>query len=113
MLRAMDGLRAAHPSASGLAILAIDEGDEPAEVAALVDKLGIGVKVAFDRGGAVASQLGLPTIPSVIVIDRAGIVRHVHGGYHGDEEAAAITNEVAALLSTPRPSGEPAIEPAP
>jgi hypothetical protein len=86
----------------GLTILAIDEGDEAADVTALVEKLGIRFRVAFDRGGAIATAIGLPTMPSVIVIDREGVVRHVHGGYHGDVDAAAIALEVSTLLSAPR-----------
>ena len=102
MLRALDGLRAANASTPGLTILAIDEGDEPAEVSALVDKLGIRIRVAFDRGGAIATELALPTMPAVIVIDREGVIRHVHGGYHGDVDAEAIALEVSTLRSAPR-----------
>jgi peroxiredoxin len=71
-------------------------------VTALVQRLGIRIRVAFDRGGAIATQLGLPTMPTVIVIDREGVVRYVHGGYHGDVDAAAIATEVTTLLSAPR-----------
>jgi peroxiredoxin len=108
MLRAVGAIRATDPSGAGLTVVAVDEGDEPAEVAALVDKLGLRMRIAFDHGGAIATQLGLPSMPSVIVIDRDGVVRHVHGGYHGDEEGAAIAAEVAALLAAPRPSSAPA-----
>jgi peroxiredoxin len=113
MLRAIDGIRVANRSAPGLTVLAIDEGDEPAEVAALVERLGVRARVAFDRGGAIATQLGLPTMPAVIVIDREGIVRHVHGGYHGEDDAVAITSEISALLATPRPPSEPSTAPVP
>jgi peroxiredoxin len=98
-LRALEDIRARNKDVRGLTIIAVDEGDSPADVAALAAKLGIRVRLGFDKGGVVANQMGLVTVPSVIVIDRAGRIRHVHAGYHGDGDRLAIDREIAALVA--------------
>jgi peroxiredoxin len=101
-LRAVDDLRARNAT-GGLKVIAVDEGDTSSEVDAMTSKVGVRLAVAFDRGGAAAKELGLVTVPSVVVIDRDGTVRHVHGGYHGDADRDAIDAEVSALLAENAP----------
>lgn len=97
-LQAVEEIRIRNKGAAGLTVLAVDEGDRPDEVAAFMARHGVKLGVAFDKGGAIASQMGLPTIPSVLVIDRSGLIRHVFAGYHGDDDRLAIDAEVTALL---------------
>ena len=96
-LRAVDNLRARN-TAGGLRVIAVNEGDTSAKVEDLTSKLGVRLAVAFDKDGAAATELGLVTVPSVVVIDRQGTVRHVHAGYHGEADRSSIEGEVAALL---------------
>jgi cytochrome c biogenesis protein CcmG/thiol:disulfide interchange protein DsbE len=98
-LRAVDRLRASNAD-TGVTVVAVDEGDTSTEVARLTDRLGVRVPIVFDKGGAAAKELGLVTVPSVVVIDRHGTVRHVHAGYHGDKDRSSIEGEIAALLDT-------------
>lgn len=97
-LRAVDDLRA-RESAHGLRVIAVNEGGTPSQVAEWTGRLGVHrLVVAFDKDGTAANGLGLLTVPSIVVIDRHGTVRHLHTGYHGDDERAAIEAEVSALL---------------
>ena len=98
-LRALDRLRARNADA-GLTVVAVDEGDTPTQVAALRARLGVRLPIAFDANATAAKELGLVTVPSVVVIDRDGTVRHVHAGYHGEDDRSSIEGEVAALLDT-------------
>lgn len=95
-LRAVDNLRARN--AEGLRVIAVNEGDTSAKVDDFTGKLGVRLAVAFDKNGAAAKELGLVAVPSVVVIDRLGTVRHVHAGYHGEDDRSSIEGEVAALL---------------
>ena len=53
--------------------------------------------VLHDPEGAVAARYDLPTMPTSYVIDRQGVVRHVHAGFEaGDEDALAA--EIDGLL---------------
>jgi cytochrome c biogenesis protein CcmG/thiol:disulfide interchange protein DsbE len=100
-LRAVDELRARN-AANNLEVIAVGEGESAAEVRSFAMRLGVRARVAFDQGGALATQLGLPTVPAVVVIDRDGIIRHVQAGYHGEEDRAVITRAVTALLEAAR-----------
>lgn len=53
--------------------------------------------VGWDRGHAIASQWRPSHMPTFYILDRNGIVRHVHGGWHDGEEAT-VDAEVLALL---------------
>ena len=53
--------------------------------------------VGWDRGHAIASQWRPAHMPTFYILDRHGIVRHVHGGWHDGEEAT-VDAEVLALL---------------
>jgi peroxiredoxin len=96
-LRALDRLRASNADA-GVTVVAVDEGDTSTQVELLMSRLGVSIPVAFDKGAVAAKELGLVTVPSVVVIDRHGTVRHVHAGYHGEDDRSSIEGEVAALL---------------
>jgi peroxiredoxin len=96
-LRAVNNLRARNAT-GGLRVIAVNEGGTSPEVDDLTGRLGVRLDVAFDRDGVAARELGLQTVPSVVVIDRRGTVRHVHAGYHGEGDRSAIEGEVAALL---------------
>ncbi|MEA2753207.1 MAG: AhpC/TSA family, partial [Myxococcales bacterium] len=63
-LRAVDELGARN-AASGLEVIAVGEGERASEVKTFATKLGVRATVAFDEGGALATQLGLPTVPAV------------------------------------------------
>lgn len=102
-LKAVEELRARN-APSDLEVVAVGEGESAAEVSAFATSLGVRARVAFDKGGAVATQLALPTVPAVVVIARDGTVRHVHAGYHGDEDRSALSREVTALLEEALPS---------
>ncbi|MDB4936555.1 MAG: thioredoxin family protein [Labilithrix sp.] len=98
MLRALEDIRVRAKDARGLTIVAIDEGDRPEDVTAFGEKLGVNLRLGLDKGGVAANQMGLVTVPSVLVIDRAGVVRHVHSGFHGSDDLEAIEREVTALV---------------
>ena len=99
VLRAIDDLRARN-KAGGLKVIAVYEGD-PANTTQMRDfaaRLGVRVTVVLDRDGAAAKQFALVTVPSIVVIDQSGTVRHVHAGYRGEDDRSAIDREVSALL---------------
>ena len=98
-LRALDRIRTSNAD-GGLRVVAVDEGDTSAQVEVWTGRHGVRLPIAFDKDHAAANELGLVTVPSIVVIDRQGTVRHVHAGYHGDDDRSSIEGEVAALLHT-------------
>ena len=83
----------------GVLIIALSEDEDPAAYAAFLRKLKPTFPVGRDGGHAVAAAAGAPTMPTCYVIDRAGRVRAIHAGYHGDATDAALRGEIEGLLA--------------
>jgi cytochrome c biogenesis protein CcmG, thiol:disulfide interchange protein DsbE len=86
--------------ASGLEIVAVSVDDEDKK-SAIPDfaKTHGGAKfpVGWDEGHKIADKWKQGGMPSAYVIDKTGVIRHVHKGYH-DGEDAEIEKEIKALL---------------
>ena len=54
--------------------------------------------VVHDEQGTVADRYGPPKMPSSYLIDKRGVIRHVHAGYKASDKAA-LERELSALLS--------------
>ncbi|GAC1369538.1 MAG: hypothetical protein NVSMB47_19410 [Polyangiales bacterium] len=81
----------------GLEVVAIDEDDDAKGVPAFVQSTGVTFPIALDPGGNAATTYGVNTMPSEFVVDRRGVVRFVHSGFHPDD-MDALESEVAELL---------------
>jgi len=58
---------------------------------------GAKFSIVWDKTQATAGKYSPPKMPTSFVIDKEGVVRHVHAGYESGEEDK-IAEEVAALL---------------
>jgi thiol-disulfide isomerase/thioredoxin len=72
-----------------------DVGTE--EVLAFAEELNVTFPIVWDKERATADAYNPPKMPTSYVIDKEGVVRHIHEGYQADE-ADVIADEVAALL---------------
>jgi peroxiredoxin len=83
--------------ASGMEIVAVSEDDENDGLTSFGISYGARFPLVWDSGKAIASKWQPKSMPSTFVIDRRGVVRFVHLGYHDGEEAE-IEREVKSLL---------------
>ena len=83
--------------AHGLTIVGISEDDEPGGIPTFADSLGAKFPLAWDDGKAIASKWKPKSMPTTFIVDRQGIVRFVHFGYHDGEELE-IEKEIKGLL---------------
>jgi peroxiredoxin len=86
-------------AASGLQIVGISE-DEPEDkdkIPSFLDTYGAKFAIAWDETKSIARQYKPQTMPSSYIIDRNGVVRYAHVGYHDGEEVA-IEKEIKELL---------------
>jgi cytochrome c biogenesis protein CcmG, thiol:disulfide interchange protein DsbE len=84
---------------SGLEIAAVsvDEEDAKKEIPGFAKNHGA-VKFPVGWGGKpVAEQWKVENMPSAYIVDKNGVVRHIHRGYHDGEEAE-IEKEIKALF---------------
>ncbi len=54
------------------------------DVEPLLAKEGVFFPVLMDSSASISKKWGVTTVPTLFVIDRTGIVRHVHQGYPGN-----------------------------
>lgn len=82
----------------GLVVVGVNREprDRPAALAAL-EELGVSFPSAVDSRGF-GERLGLTSLPTSYVVDRKGVLRHLHLGY---TDVARIRVEVEALLDEP------------
>ncbi|MDZ7652697.1 MAG: TlpA disulfide reductase family protein [Burkholderiaceae bacterium] len=71
---------------SGFVVLAVNIDEDPRKAADLATKLGLRFPVLLDTEKKVSRMYDLSTMPSTVLIDRDGRVRHVHRGYRDGYE---------------------------
>ncbi|MGD9834994.1 MAG: peroxiredoxin family protein [Piscinibacter sp.] len=72
--------------ASGFQLLGVNIDDDPRNAVAGAAKLGITFPVLLDAEKRVARLYDLSTMPTTLLIDRDGTLRHVHRGYRDGYE---------------------------
>lgn len=83
--------------ASGLEIIAVSVDDEKKDIPNFIRSYGAKFPVGWDEGHKIAECYSPSNMPSAYVIDKQGVVRHVHKGFSNDEEKA-LEKEIKALL---------------
>lgn len=66
---------------SGFVLLGINVDEDPRKAVDLVERLALGFPVLSDADKTVSRLYDLSAMPSTVLIDRDGRVRHVHKGY--------------------------------
>lgn len=91
-------------SAKGLEVVTINVDADPAVISPFLAAQKLSLPVVLDPGAAVAeSKLKVKAMPTTFLVDRNGVVRHVHEGY--DESAlSTLLTEIEALLAQPAPA---------
>lgn len=83
--------------AAGLSVVAISVDDEEPDAADFVKSLGLTYPTPWDGARKLVEAWKPRTMPTTYVVDREGVVKFLHGGYHDGEEVA-IEREVKGLL---------------
>jgi peroxiredoxin len=81
----------------GLAVKSVSIDDEPTGLDEFKKSNGMTYSVEWDRGHRLANLYRVAHEPTLYVVDRAGIVRFIHAGWHGDE-ASQVADEADSLL---------------
>ncbi len=84
--------------AKGIEIVAVNIDDDKAKAAAFVKEKGINLTVVPDAGKQIVGKWEPPKMPSSFVVDKAGTVRAVHGGFEPGDEAK-LEAELTALVN--------------
>ncbi|WP_437299887.1 TlpA family protein disulfide reductase [Sorangium sp. So ce426] len=94
-----------------LAVLAVSldapEDVSTEQIAGFADEAGVRFKILWDKDQSAEKAYKPRRMPTAFVVDRDGVVRHVHAGYE-DGETDKISREIEALLgpaAAPPPAG--------
>lgn len=80
-----------------LAIIGISEDDDQEKIPAFAKMTGATFPLAWDDGKAMSEAYNPPTMPTSYIVDKSGIVRFVHVGFHNGDEAD-IEGNVQSLM---------------
>jgi cytochrome c biogenesis protein CcmG, thiol:disulfide interchange protein DsbE len=81
----------------GLTVVGVSQDQRVDNARQFASRHRLSFPVLFDEGHAIANRYQPPRMPTAYVIDRGGIVRHVHAGYRS-ADAGRLESEVRALL---------------
>jgi len=92
----------------GLEIVAVNLDEKPEEARAFLAHYPVRFELAADRSRDCPRAFGVASLPSAVLVDRGGVIRFVHRGFHpGDAEA--LRTQVESLLdeggAPPEPAG--------
>lgn len=83
-----------------LAVVAISIDEDRRQVPKFLARTPVTFPILWDRGGREAlSRLALERVPTVLILDEEGRVRHVHEGWFGSHTVEAVEAQIAALLA--------------
>ncbi len=84
--------------AQGLEIVAVNRDNVGAVIRAFLARHHPTFTIGLDPEGTLANQLGVSSLPTSFLIDRAGRVRHIHVGFELTK-AGDVEEEIKALLA--------------
>jgi peroxiredoxin len=86
-------------AASGLKIVGIseDEADDKGAIPGFANTYGARFTLGWDVDNSIAHSYKPETMPSSFLIDRKGVIRYAHVGYH-DKEEVEVEKEIQELL---------------
>lgn len=97
----LDALQSRY-GAQGLSVLGVSTETAP-DVALFTQKMSMRYPVAVDKHAETTRAYGVASLPTLVVIDKRGVVRDVAIGYDSSEDAH-LEATVRSLLAEPAPS---------
>ena len=81
----------------GLVIVGVGQDSDVAKMQKFLRATQLSFPIVHDPEGVVAKRYAPPKMPSSYIIDRKGLVRHVHAGFKASDKDA-LAREIRALL---------------
>ena len=85
----------------GVEFIAVNQQEDPDDILDFLATRGWDLKVALDSDSLISRRFGVAGIPFTVIIDKEGVVRHVHVGAAANLEQTLRT-ELQELLSSPK-----------
>lgn len=86
--------------AKGLQVLAVNLDENPDDAKTFLAQHPASFPVVADASGQCPLDFGVQAMPSSYLVDRRGVIRHIHLGFRAGE-AAQLRSQVEQLLAEP------------
>ena len=95
---AMPGLQSVQDDlkSRGLEILSVNQGESSGQAGAFMKSKGYGFHVLLDPHSAIGAQYAVRGIPTLVAVDKTGVVRWIRVGYRPDD--TDLRQELERLL---------------
>ncbi len=87
----------------GFEIVAINVDEDRALGQRFATELALPFPVVWDKGHTIAERYPIPTMPTALLVDREGVIRHVHPGFREGDEGP-LEAQLEALLGGALPT---------
>ena len=84
----------------GFEVIGVNLDEEPEEAKGFLAKTPARFTIVADASGQCPEQFGVKAMPSSYLIDREGVVRHIHLGFK-NSESGQLRQQVQDLLEKP------------
>jgi peroxiredoxin len=81
----------------GFTLLGVNIDDDSRRAMKMIEDLGVSFPVLFDETKSVSKLYEVEAMPVTVLVDKQGVVRHVHHGYKPGYEEKYLT-EIRSLL---------------
>lgn len=81
----------------GLVLLGVNVDEKAADRDRFLKSTPAGFPIVRDAGQKLVAAANVQTMPTSFIVDRSGIIRHVHSGFH-KKDATTLEQQITALL---------------
>lgn len=81
-----------------LAAISVDEAETKKDIGPFIKQYGAKFPIGWDDGHKIADCYHPPSMPTAFLIDKKGVIRLVHQGFHGDDDAKKLEDEIKSML---------------
>ena len=82
----------------GFTVIGVSVDKKPAPYADFLKRLAPAFPTVRDGEQKLVAEIRPPAMPTCYLLDRKGVLRLVHSGFHGDADAALLRAEILKLL---------------
>lgn len=83
----------------GFLVLAVSVDEKEADMRSFLAAHPVAFPAVRDAKQALVAQVGVEAMPTSLLVDRKGVVRFVHKGFHGEETVKWLREKIEALLA--------------
>jgi len=85
----------------GFVVLGVNLDDEAEDMRRFLEANPVAFAVVRDASKQYVERLGIDRMPTSLLVDRKGVVRFIHAGFHEGKTETVLRSEIARLLEEP------------